>query len=90
MSETRPFDDAFRAAEPSFEEALAQLEEVVSRLETGDLALNDSLHQFEEGIRLSRYCARQLEEAEAKIELLIREEGQWQARPYEPELGSPG
>jgi exodeoxyribonuclease VII small subunit len=75
---------------PSFEEALAQLETIVTRLEGGDLSLSDALQQFEEGIRLSRHCAARLEDAESKIEILLREEGQLQTRPFDLELRSAG
>lgn len=58
---------------PSFETALKQLEEVVQRLEKGELPLEESLKLYEEGIRLSRLCHAKLEEAEGKIELLIKD-----------------
>jgi exodeoxyribonuclease VII small subunit len=74
----------------SFEEALAQLETIVTRLEVGDLALSDALQQFEEGIRLSRHCAARLDDAESKIEILLREGGELQTRPFDPELRSTG
>jgi exodeoxyribonuclease VII small subunit len=58
---------------PSFEAALKQLEEVVQRLEKGELALEESLKLYEEGIRLSRLCHAKLEEAEGKIEMLMKD-----------------
>ncbi len=58
---------------PSFENALKQLEEVVQRLEKGELPLEESLKLYEEGIRLSRLCHAKLEEAEGKIELLMKD-----------------
>lgn len=85
MIDARPINAAPAAEELPFEEALARLEAIVTLLETGDLSLHDSLARFEEGIRLSRACARQLEEAETKIELLVQEDGQWQTRSFEPE-----
>lgn len=75
---------------PSFEEALAQLETIVTRLEGGDLALSDALQQFEEGIRLSRHCAARLEDAESKIEILLREGDHLQTRPFDLELRTAG
>ena len=57
---------------PSFETALKQLEEIVQRLEKGELPLEESLKLYEEGIRLSRFCHAKLEEAEGKIELLMK------------------
>jgi len=54
-----------------FEEALQKLEEIVERLERGDISLDESLEIFEEGIKLSRLCTKQLEEAEQRVELLL-------------------
>jgi exodeoxyribonuclease VII small subunit len=58
---------------PSFEAALARLEQIVQRLEKGELPLEESLVLYEEGIRLSRLCHAKLEEAEGKIELLMKD-----------------
>lgn len=57
-----------------FEEALAKLEKIVEDLENGELSLEESLSAFEEGIKLSRICQKQLDEAERKIEVLIKGE----------------
>jgi exodeoxyribonuclease VII small subunit len=57
---------------PSFESALKQLEEIVQRLEKGELTLEESLKLYEDGIRLSRLCHAKLEEAEGRIELLMK------------------
>jgi len=57
--------------EPTFEQALEALETLVERLEKGELALEESLKLYEEGIRLSRLCHGKLEEAEGKIEMLL-------------------
>ncbi len=54
----------------SFEQALKELEEAADRLESGDLGLDDSIKEFEKGIKLARYCQQKLEEAERKIEIL--------------------
>lgn len=60
-----------------FEDALSKLEDVVEKLESGELSLEESLVAFEEGIRLSRICSKQLDEAERRIEILIKgEDGQ--------------
>ena len=61
-----PPDDA----SPTFEGALAELQQIVHDLEEGELGLETSLSRFEEGIRLLRSCYRILEEAEQKIEIL--------------------
>jgi len=62
-----------RKKEPSFEEALHTLEEIVEELEGENLSLSDSLAVFEKGINLSRMCVKKLEEAEKKIEILLEE-----------------
>jgi exodeoxyribonuclease VII small subunit len=59
-------------SEPSFEEALTQLEALVSRLEGGDLPLEEALRLFEDGIRLTRLCTARLEDAERRVHLLTR------------------
>jgi exodeoxyribonuclease VII small subunit len=59
---------------PNFEAALAKLEQIVQRLEKGELPLEDSLVLYEEGVRLSRLCHAKLEEAEGKIELLLKDQ----------------
>ena len=71
-----------------FEDALSKLESIVGKLESGELSLEESLNAFEEGIRLSRICSKQLDEAERKIEILIKgENGQLRIEPFS--LGSP-
>jgi exodeoxyribonuclease VII small subunit len=58
---------------PSFEAALQRLEGIVQRLEKGELPLEESLVLYEEGVRLARLCHGKLEEAEGKIELLLKD-----------------
>jgi exodeoxyribonuclease VII small subunit len=73
--------------ELGFEQALARLEEIVEKLEEGNLLLEEALKVFEEGVGLVRICSRRLEEGEKRISLLLRsEEGQLIERPFE-ELG---
>lgn len=73
-------------AEKRFETSLARLEEIVQELEQGDLALEKSLKLFEEGIKLSRICNRRLEEAERKVEVLLKDKaGNMIAKPFEEE-----
>jgi len=55
-----------------FETALKSLEDIVSQLEAGDLTLDKALELFEEGIKISRFCNTKLEEAERKVEMLIK------------------
>lgn len=54
----------------TFEEALTQLEEITENLERGTLGLDESITEFEKGIKLARFCHNKLEEAEKKIEIL--------------------
>jgi exodeoxyribonuclease VII small subunit len=58
----------------TFEACLARLEQIVGQLESGNLPLEESLKAFEEGIALARHCARYLEDAERRIELLTKDE----------------
>jgi exodeoxyribonuclease VII small subunit len=67
----------------NFEAALARLESVVARLESGELTLSESLQTFEEGIHLSRQCSQRLDQAEARIELLIQHvDGEFATEPF--------
>ncbi|HKB23932.1 MAG TPA: exodeoxyribonuclease VII small subunit [Methylomirabilota bacterium] len=59
----------------AFEDSLARLEQIVSQLEGGNLPLEQSLKVFEEGIALARHCAKYLEDAERRIEVLTKDEG---------------
>ena len=73
-------------AEKKFEAAMARLEEIVSELEKGDVPLEQSLKLFEEGIKLSRVCNKRLEEAERKVEILLKDKnGNITAEPFEEE-----
>ena len=71
-----------------FEDAVQRLEQIVDQLEAGDLPLEQSLKVFEEGVALARKCAKYLEEAEKRIELLTKDEsGLLKAEPFEVEEG---
>jgi exodeoxyribonuclease VII small subunit len=69
----------------SFETSLDELEKVVKELESGDLPLDRSLELFSRGMQLSDSCRKQLEEAETRVEMLIRKEGTYQPEPFRPE-----
>ncbi len=72
-----------------FEDALGRLEKIVSKLEDGDIPLEESLKLFEEGIRLSRFCNQKLDEAERKVEILLKgKDGTTKAFPFDPSTGS--
>ena len=66
----------------SFESSLDELEKVVKELESGDLSLDRSLELFSRGTQLSDACRKQLEEAETRVEMLIRKEGSYQPEPF--------
>ena len=69
--------------ELKFEEAIADLEQLVEQLECGDLSLEDSLAAFEKGVGLVRYCNQRLSEVEKKVELLVKEkDGQLQLKAF--------
>jgi len=70
--------------EKSFESSLEDLEQIVKQLEAGDLPLERSLELFEQGVRLSRECQKRLDEAERKVEILLRSgDGTYKATPFE-------
>ena len=72
--------------EPTFEQALGELEQVVQKLERGELPLEESLRLYEEGIRLSRLCHGKLEEAEGRIEVLLKDS---RGEPAQDKQGRP-
>jgi exodeoxyribonuclease VII small subunit len=69
----------------TFETCLQELEKTVAELEGGDLSLERSLELFERGIRLSEECRKRLEEAETRVEMLVRKEGKMAAEPFRPD-----
>jgi exodeoxyribonuclease VII small subunit len=67
----------------SFEDAINELEEVVTKLEKGELSLDDSIQVFQKGIELSKYCNKRLDEVEKKISILIEDEnGEFQEKNF--------
>jgi exodeoxyribonuclease VII small subunit len=72
--------------ELGFEETLSSLEQIVAQLESGELPLERALELFEQGVGLARNCQTQLEEAERKVELLLRERGEIKVVPFEPKM----
>lgn len=67
----------------SFEESLKQLEAIIGKLEQGDLPLEESVRLFEEGIRLSNACKADLEAAEGKVQILLKQkDGSMKAEPF--------
>ena len=80
MAEDPPVDKP-----ASFEASLEELERVGKELENGELTLERSLALFEKGMALSETCRKQLEEAETRVEMLIRKEGKLQPEPFHPD-----
>jgi exodeoxyribonuclease VII small subunit len=74
-----------KTSSPSFEASLEELERIVKELEKGDLPLEQSLTLFESGMRLSADCKRQLEEAESRIEILMKKGAEVVAVPFDAE-----
>lgn len=70
--------------EIKFEEALARLETVVNRLESGELPLEESLRLFEEGVHLTKVCIHRLDEAERRIAILVKnDQGEIREAPFD-------
>jgi len=62
------------------------LEGIVKQLETGEAKLEEAIELFERGMKLTHYCSQKLEEAEKKVEMLVKDsQGQYRAVPFEPE-----
>ncbi len=73
-------------ATEKFETSLKKLEEVVRRLEGGALSLDDSLKAFEEGVKYAAFCSKKLDEAERRVEVLLkRKDGSFERKPFEEE-----
>ena len=70
---------------PKFEECLERLEKIVEELEKGEVPLEKSLTLFEEGMKLSVACRSELEQAEGKVEILLKQNGKLQAEPFDPQ-----
>jgi exodeoxyribonuclease VII small subunit len=76
-------------AKKTFEQSLDRLEKIVQELESGDLPLEKAIKKFEEGVQLSKWCSRKLDETEARINILMQDqEGNVSESPFEPEADS--
>jgi exodeoxyribonuclease VII small subunit len=74
------------AKKPDFEHSLARLEEIVRKLDGTNLSLDEAMKLFEEGVQLSRDCQKYLEQAEGKVEILLKKAGgEMAAEPFDPE-----
>jgi exodeoxyribonuclease VII small subunit len=72
-----------------FEECLERLEKIVQELEKGEVPLEKSLKLFEEGMQLSAACRKELEEAEGKVEILLKQNGKLHVETFEPTAEKP-
>ena len=90
MPRSRKFLRSSQLAKEKFEDALEKLEEIVKRMEAGEMTLEESLKAFEEGIKLARFCAKKLDEADRRVELLLRQEGELVTKPFAEEEREPG
>ena len=70
------------AGAPDFEQALAELEGLVERLERGDLPLDEALKTFERGVALTRHCQSALKAAQQKVEILLKRSGEAGVEPF--------
>ena len=70
---------------PDFEEALAELESLVERLERGDLPLDEALKTFERGVELTRHCQSSLKAAQQKVEILLKRGSSPSVETFRPE-----
>jgi exodeoxyribonuclease VII small subunit len=85
-----PTPKAAKDAQPDFETAMRDLEELVERLEQGDLPLEESLAAFERGVMLTRACQTALKEAEQKVEILLRKAGEPVVEDFTPDESKAG
>jgi exodeoxyribonuclease VII small subunit len=76
-----------KPAIPDFEACLAELEQIVARMERGDQTLEESLKDFERGIELTRACQQGLKDAEQRVEKLTARDGELTVEPFSPEEG---
>jgi exodeoxyribonuclease VII small subunit len=83
MAKTAPASTTPPAAD--FEHSLDELEQLVARMEGGELSLDESLTSFERGIGLYRHCQQSLEQAELRVRLLLDPDAPDNAQPFEPE-----
>jgi exodeoxyribonuclease VII small subunit len=83
---TPPPASADTAPAADFEHSLDELEQLVAKMEGGELSLDESLASFERGIGLFRHCQQSLQQAELRVRLLLDPDAPDRAEPFEPEL----
>jgi exodeoxyribonuclease VII small subunit len=72
-------------AKEKFEDALEKLEDIVRKMEAGDMPLDDTFKSFEEGIRLIRFCQAKLDDTERRVEMLLKKEDAVQVKSFHGE-----
>ncbi len=72
-------------AKEKFEDALEKLEDIVKKMEAGDIPLEEALKSFEEGVRLIRFCSAKLEETQRRVEILLGNEDSLKVRNFQDE-----
>ena len=70
----------------TFEESLKRLEEIVSRLELGDVPLEETITLFQEGMELVNFCHKKLEEVKHKVEMVVRDKNSFTLQPFEAKV----
>lgn len=80
-----PTPEAAKDVQPDFETAMRDLEQLVERLEQGDLPLEESLAAFERGVMLTRACQTALKEAEQKVQILLKKAGEPAVEDFTPD-----
>lgn len=87
MTEAKDLRTA-KEGEEAYDALVARLERLVAELEAGGLSLEGSIEKFGEGVKLARECTRKLDEAERRVELLVRNaDGSEEAVAFDPERG---
>jgi exodeoxyribonuclease VII small subunit len=77
-------------AKEKFEDALEKIEDIVKKMEAGDMPLDEALKSFEEGIKLIRFCSSKLDEAQRRVEILLGEEDSLQVKRFDGENSDQG
>jgi exodeoxyribonuclease VII small subunit len=77
-------------AKEKFEDALEKIEDIVKKMEAGDMPLDEALKSFEEGIKLIRFCSAKLDEAQRRVEILLGEEDSLQVKRFDGENSDQG
>lgn len=74
-----------KAAPETFETSIKELEQIVTKMDTNELSLEEALNLFERGVSLSRECQNMLKKAQQKVQLLVEKEGKFVQEPFTPQ-----